>query len=262
MRILIVDDGQSGLDFAHHLKTMYGAETFIAKSIKDGLVKRRQIKNLDFVVLDLSYPESTREQSIACIPELAADGMQVFVFTGYEEKELLQKSLEAGATDWFLKGDNHRGGSALGGRLASLYYRQRRPVGREGDQLASSLLQTRKEQAENPPDKRSWFTTAPAFVTMAILLIVNLGLLVGFIYSQGASNALFRQQVTGNTGDIAILKTKADTFHDQNQTSILDRQQINKRLDEKDKDYNALRAEITNGFNHIYEILLDEKQRK
>jgi DNA-binding NtrC family response regulator len=105
MRVLIVDDGEAGGRLAAYLKQAYGAETFLAKSIEDGFKLRRDIEGLDFIVYDLSFPNSTREQSIDCIP-MMSDGIPLFVFTGYEEKEIIQKSIAAGAMDCFLKGDN------------------------------------------------------------------------------------------------------------------------------------------------------------
>jgi CheY-like chemotaxis protein len=263
MRVLIIDDGKAGDDLAHHLKALYGAETFRALTLREGLRKRRSILNLDFVVFDLSYPDSSREESIKCIPELARDGMQVFVFTGYEEKELMQKSLDAGAADWFVKGDNHRGGSALGLRMASLFYRRggRAVTGQAREKLATGLFEGRKEQAMPiPPEKASWFSTSHAVVTLGILILLQLIALCGFIYSQGGSNALFRKQVGDNTSEISRLVGRTNEMHDQNMKSIEERQELARRINDTDRHYEQLRADQAAGFQKIYDILLTDRK--
>jgi CheY-like chemotaxis protein len=266
MRVLIIDDGVTGDELAHHLKRSYGAETFRAHTLADGLRMRTEIADLDFVVFDLSYPDSNRSDSIECIPTLAQGGVQVFVFTGYEEKELLQKSLDAGASDWFLKGDNHRGGSTLALRMATIFYRTRTSISdADKERISTAILAGRKEQAEAIPTteiRGSWFLTVNAYVTLSILVLGNL-LAVGlFIWSQAGSNALFRKEVSDSSADISVLKTKAEMFHDQNQTSIADRERINKRLDDTDRKFETVRSEMSAGFNRIYDLLLKQQENR
>lgn len=259
MRILVVDDGKAGDDFAHHMRAMYGAETFRAHSLADGLAKRIEIKDLDFVVLDLLFPNSSKADTIAAIPNIGL-GIPVFVYTGYEEEELLKQSLDAGAADWFLKGDNHRGGSALGGRMAALYYRNRHDT-RDRERIVTALFKTRREQAnEAPPGLRNKFSTAHSLTALSCVIVVQLIALFWFIWNQAGANALFRKQVADNTAAIGVLQAKAETFHDQNQHSIEDRSQINKRVDDAIANYSSLRTDMNNGFQRIYDILLADRK--
>lgn len=256
MRVLIIDDGQSGDEFAHHLKTMYGAETFIARSPADGIKQRQEIKGLNYIVLDLSFPDLTKEETVDCIPQIA-DGLPLFVFTGYEDRSIFQRAMEIGAADCFLKGDNHRGGSALGSRIASDYYRKKHPAAAERDRVMSGLFEVRKEQAASGAVHK-WLS--PGYVSLMLAIGLQLVALFWFMVSQSGSNALFRKQVTDNTSDIAILKTKAEIVHDQNQHSIEDREHLTKRLDEAIGNYNTLRSEMNIGFQRIYDVLLQDRK--
>jgi hypothetical protein len=203
---------------------------------------------------------------------MMSDGIPLFVFTGYEEKEIIQKSIAAGAMDCFLKGDNGQGFNALCARIGAIYIRNHvkgtmPEVQRE--KIATAVFETRKQQANGDPRKVSWLTTAPAIASLAVLIVIQLVSLFWFIWTQAGSNALFRKQVSDNTGDISILKQRADTEHEKGRTSEMDRAQLNARATGMDGRMNgfdgkldAMRAENTQGFQKIYDLMLQDAKRQ
>jgi CheY-like chemotaxis protein len=268
-RVLVIDDGKEVADLSHHLKMRYGAEVFVATRLEDGLKMRQELAHLDYIVLDLSLPDSkSREDTIKCIPALRGiENIPVFVFTGYEEAELLQTSIDHGATDWFLKGDNHRGGSTLAARMGTNFIRDhmREMEAPQKKKISTSIVETRKAQAE--PARNNWITIANAVAGLAVVGVTNILLLIVFIYNQGAANALFRKQVADNTGGLGLVQTEVRELHDkaneskQNRLTIEARQTaFDNRLNVTDGKLDSIRSEMNAGFTSIYNLLVKQQQ--
>lgn len=267
MRVLIVDDGPSGDDFAHHLKAMYGAECFVAKRFDKGLQMFSETSGLDAVVCDLSLPDSSREQTVERLREFVGRGIPVYVFTGYADHNLFEQSLMAGADDWFLKGpyrDDHgvdRGSAALAKRIF-VDWKKRNGINGKTSKFNEAMV--RDAQAVVAPSRArlGWLQSPWANIS---LFATQIGVLVTLVWNA----ALFSRQVATNTNDIVYLKTRDEIVKMENKGSADNRATIDKRLDKFEERMNGfdtkmdgLKTDISNIPWKVRDLISDGQPKR
>lgn len=157
MRILIADDDEVQAELLKKvLKRRFDATVMIANSMEETKSIVRD-NNLDFILLDLGFPDCGIDETIEKeIPRLA---YPVFVYTGFDDPDLRERTLSAGAQDFIVKAS---GNASLIERIAHSQFR------RTGDKALLKGAYQARHDAPKEVRRLEWKGTAPRVVASFI----------------------------------------------------------------------------------------------